>query len=176
MIPINLQALEPFFTNHLDQAYANFILQGLSQGFRVGYSMATNKLVSRRKNHPSSQEQAAAVDDRMLSELTAGMLLGPLPPPQKVLVHVSPIGVVPKPHQPDKWRMITDLACPRSSSVNDGISPDLCSLHYASVDDAVAIIWQLGSDTLLIKLDINDAHRIVPVHSVDYHLLGISWR
>ena len=176
MTPINLPALEPFLTTHPDQAYANFIRQGLSQGFRIGYSTATNKLISRRKNHPSSQEQAAAVDERILSELTAGRLFGPLPPPQNVLVHVSPLGVVPKPHQPDKWRMITDLSCPRSSSVNDGISPDLCSLRYASVDDAISIVRRLGSKTLLIKLDIKDAYRIVPVHPADYHLLGISWR
>ena len=87
--PINLPALEPFLTTHPDQAYANFIRQGLSQGFRIGYSTVTNKLISRRKNHPSSQEQAAAVDERILSELTAGRLFGPLPPPQNVLVHVK---------------------------------------------------------------------------------------
>ena len=72
--------------------------------------------------------------------------------------------------------MITDLSCPRSSSVNDGISPDLCSLRYASVDDTISIVRRLGSNTLLIKLDIKDAYRMVPVHPADYHLLGISWR
>lgn len=74
-----------------------------------------------------------------------------------------PIGIVPKPHQPDKWRMITDLSCPRSSSVNNGISLHLCSLCYSSVDDAVAIVRQIGRETLLIELDIKDAYRIVPV-------------
>ena len=48
-------------------------------------------------------------------------------------------------------------------------------MQYASVDDAVNIIQQLGRDTLLAKLDIKDAYRIVPVHPADYHLLGISW-
>ena len=60
--------------------------------------------------------------------------------------------------------------------MNDGIPPELCSLHYASVDDAVALIQQLGQDTQLIKLDIKDAYRIVPVHPADYNLLGITWR
>ena len=49
-------------------------------------------------------------------------------------------------------------------------------MHYASVDDAVAIIQQLGQDTQLIKLDIKDTYRIVPVHPADYNLLGITWR
>ena len=159
-----------------DQAYAAFIRQGLSQGFRIGCSTATTHLISRCKNHPSAHDRTTAVDERILSELSAGRLHGPIPPPQKALVHISSIGVVLKPHQPDKWRMITDLLYPRSASVNDGISPNLCSLHYSSVDDAVALIRQLGRNTLLIKLDIKDAYRIVPVHPADYPLLGISWR
>ena len=66
-----------------------------------------------------------------------------------------------------------DLSCPRGSSVNDGIPTDPCSLQYASVDDAVAIIQQLGRDTQLVKLDLKDAYRIVPVHLADFPLLGI---
>ena len=41
------------------------------------------------------------------------------------------------------------------------------------MDDAVEIIRHLGRDTQLVKLDIKDAYRIMPV---DYHLLGVSWR
>ena len=52
--------------------------------------------------------------------------------------------------------------------MNDGIPPDLCSLQYASVDDAVRVIQRLGRGTQLIKLDIQDAYRIVPVHPSDY--------
>ena len=40
----------------------------------------------------------------------------------------------------------------------------------------MALIRRLGRDTLLIKLDIKDTYRIVPVHPADYPLLGISWR
>ena len=75
-------------------------------------------------------------------------------------------------HPDQAYATFTDLSCPQSSHVNDGISADLCSLHYASVYDAMAIIRELGSDTLL-KLDIKDAYRIVPVHPADYHSLGI---
>lgn len=34
----------------------------------------------------------------------------------------------------------------------------------------------LGKGTQLVKLDIKDAYRIVPVHPADYHLLGVAWR
>jgi hypothetical protein len=36
---------------------------------------------------------------------TAGRLLGPLPPLLSQLVQTSPIGLIPKPHQPGKWRL-----------------------------------------------------------------------
>ena len=60
--------------------------------------------------------------------------------------------------------MICDLSAPVGTSVNDGISPELCSVQYSTVDDAVGIIRQLGRDTQLVKLDIKDAYRIIPVH------------
>jgi len=119
---------------------------------------------------------ANVVDERIASEINAGRLLGPIQQHQISAVDTSPLGLVPKNHQVNKWRMICDLSSPRGHSVNDSIPPELCSLHYASVDDAVAIIQQLGQDTQLIKLDIKDAYRIVPVHPADYNLLGIMWR
>ena len=60
--------------------------------------------------------------------------------------------------------MICDLSSPYGGSVNDGISPELCSLRYAKVEDAVNVIRQLGRVTQLVKLDIKDGYRIVPVH------------
>ena len=86
------------------------------------------------------------------------------------------MGLVPKPYQANKFRLIVDLSHPAGASVNDGISPTLCSLRYTLVDEAVSIIKQLGRGTQLVKLDIKDAYRIIPVHPADYHLLDISWK
>ena len=69
-----------------------------------------------------------------------------------------------------------DLSHPEGRSVNDRIEPELCSLKYISVDDAVRVVLELGLDTLLAKLDIQSAYRILPVHSPDRKLLGMSWR
>ena len=107
--------------------------------------------------------------------MLAGRLYGPIPSQHLPGIHVSPLGLIPKAHQTNKWRLIVDLSNPAGSSTNDGIDPTLCSLCYASVDDAVNIIQRLGRNTLLLKLDIKDAYRIVPVHPADYHLLGIRW-
>ena len=62
------------------------------------------------------------------------------------------------------------------SSVNDFIPSDFCSVHYASVDDAVRIIKKLGIGYTLAKADDWSAFRIIPVHPKEYHLLGMKWR
>ena len=89
---------------------------------------------------------------------------------------VSPIGLIPKPHQPGRWRLIVDLSLPRGSSVNDAISVDRFHLHYTSVLEAAALIRHLGKGTLLAKIDLHQAYRMVPVHADDHPLLGIQWQ
>ena len=70
--------------------------------------------------------------------------MGPLPPGKVEQVHMSPLGLVPKPHS-DKRRLTVDLLAPTRFSVNDGISENFCSLMYASVDDVVSIIQNTWS-------------------------------
>ena len=84
------------------------------------------------------------------------------------------MGVIPKAHQPDRWRFIVDLSSPRAASVNDGIAPNLCSLSYVSIDVAARKICELGTGAMMAKLDIQSAYRHIPVHPDDRHLLGIS--
>ena len=86
------------------------------------------------------------------------------------------MGLVPKGHNTGRWRLIVDLSSPRWASVNDGISEDLCSLRYASLDDALRLICHFGLGCQLVKMDLKDAYRVVPVHPDDQHLLGISWK
>ena len=69
-----------------------------------------------------------------------------------------------------------DLSSPKGSSVNDGISSDLCSLSYISIDDVSRVIASFGRGTLLAKIDIRSAYRIVPVHPDDRPLLGMHWK
>ena len=68
------------------------------------------------------------------------------------------------------------MSHPKGSSINDGISPELCSLAYASIDDAVKIILQQGRGAELAKLDVANAYRIIPVHPEDRSLLGMRWK
>lgn len=57
----------------------------------------------------------------------------------------------------------------------DGIDPKLCSLHYTSVDTAIAQILFISQRALLAKVDIEQAYRNVPVHPDDRLRLGMRW-
>lgn len=174
--PIALERLRPFFRSHPDQGFAELVFNGLSGGFPVGFDHREQQLRPSRRNHPSALANPAVVDERLAAEVAAGRLLGPLPYQVAQLVHTSPMGLVPKSRQPGKFRLIVDLSSPDRFSVNDGISEDLCSVRYASVDDAISTIRTLGRGTEMAKLDLKDAYRMVPVHPQDYHLLGVEWK
>ena len=56
--------------------------------------------------------------------------------------------------------MVVDLSSPRGRSVNDGVDQQLCSLCYLSIDDTLQFITQLGTDTLLLKIDLKNTYRV----------------
>ena len=107
-------------------------------------------------------------------EVKARRLEGPFALTEATAVHISSIGIVSK-TQPGKWHLIVDLSHPQVGSVNDGIDPSVCSLKYASVDEAQEVIRQWGPGTLLVKLDLQAAYHMVPVHPTDHYLLGFIW-
>ena len=174
--PVRIDLLEPYLDAHPDRLYATYMAEGLRHGFRIGFTYRNAQIdQSRRTHHPSCNENPQVVSERIQAEVQAGRLLGPLPPNSLPMVHVSPLGLVPKSHQPNKFRLIVDLSSPVGRSVNDGIPSEPCSLKYASVDDAVSIVKALGKGSLLVKIDLKDAYRMIPVHPDDYHLLGVTW-
>ena len=97
-----------------------------------------------------------------------GRVLGPFKHPPFDNFRVSPLGVIPK-KQPGKYRMIHHLSFPHGGSVNDFIPSESCSVHYASVDDAVRDIKKLGKGCTLAKTDVRSAFRIIPVHPKEHH-------
>ena len=68
------------------------------------------------------------------------------------------------------------MSYPKGRSINDGIPKELCSMTYITIDDAITKILTLGSGTLLAKIDIKSAFRLMPVHPADRHLLAMEWK
>ena len=170
--PVDVGRFGMYLRSHPDQRFVQYVLQGLSEGFRIG-AEGSIEFQSSARNHSSSRENPEFVSSYIRSECSAGRLLGPLPP--SPLVHVSPIGLVPKNDQPGAWRMIVDLSHPQGHSVNDAIPSTLCSPQYPSIDDAVAVVLSLGRHTQLVKVDLKSAYRVLPVHPLDRQLLGVRW-
>ncbi len=68
-----------------------------------------------------------------------------------------------------------DLSFPRGHSVNDGIEPELCMLHYTFVDEACRQVVARGRGMVLAKFDVEGAFGTVPVHPDDWRLLCMKW-
>ena len=174
--PLRLSAWEAELRYYPDGEFAQYLLDGIKEGFRIGFDYTSHSCTSASKNMRSAYEHPEPIDRYIEQEIAMGRIIGPLPDEWKGGIHVSRFGVIPKPHQPGRWRLITDLSSPPGRSVNDGVESHLCSLSYASVDDAVVRIRRLGRGVSLAKFDIASAYRTVPVHPVDRLLLGMVWR
>ena len=172
--PLKLGAWERALAAHPDAEYTQYLLRGIREGFRIGYDRRS-PLRSAGANMPSANERAEVVDEYLSKECAEGRMVGPLNPKDWLGIHTSPFGVIPK-STPGKWRLITNLSAPQHYSVNDGISRDLSSLSYITVDSIVEQVRALGRGTQLAKMDIQSAYRVVPVHKDDRCLLGVKWR
>ena len=49
-------------------------------------------------------------------------------------------------------------------------------MSYCSIDDAYDFVNQLDLGTLLSKIDLKDAFRLIPINPSEWNLLGIHWR
>ena len=162
--------------DHPNQALVQYILSGIRGGFRIGFNYGKAACKPARCNLLSAETNPEVVAAYLQEEVALGRVVGPLPVGSIPGVQVSPFGVIPKGHTPGKWRLIVDLSSPSGCSVNDGIFPDLCSLSYINVDDIGRVVASLGRGTLLAKVDLKSAYRIVPIHPEDRPLLGMQWK
>ena len=89
-------------------------------------------------------------------------------------VHINRFGVIPKKHQPGKWRLISDLSYPEGRSVNDLITPKWCSLSYISVEQVATEALLKGKGALIAKIDVKSAYRLIPVYPGDRKWLGME--
>ena len=81
-----------------------YLVQGIRQGFRLGFGYGEVQLRSASRNMRSAEDNAEVVEQYLAKECGLGRVVGPLALDDSV--HVSRFGVIPKPHQPGKWRLI----------------------------------------------------------------------
>ncbi len=161
---------------HPDGIFGRYIVAGLKEGFHIEFRYGSITCQSARTNMQSATLNPQVVDQYLEKEVSLGRVAGPMAVEESLGVQVNRFGVIEKPHQPGKFRLIVDLSFPEGHSVNDGIEPELCSMQYTSVDRAVDMVLGHERGALLAKFDIESAYRVVPVHPDDRPLLGMRWR
>ena len=172
--PLKAEVLELELKDLPDKRCAQFVIWGISEGFRIGFQYSTHQWSSANRNMQSTLSHPRVVEEYLEKEIALGKVVGPAS--KDLQVQINRFGVIPKGHQKDKWWLILDLSYPTGHSVNDGIELELCSLSYTSVDHAAGLIIAQGGGTLQAKLDLKSAYRMVPVHPEDRQLLGMKWK
>lgn len=176
--PLQAEAWQRMLAEHPDRELVEWMVRGIQQGFRVGFQQDPGVLKHTRQNLSSVRQHPEVVQEYLDKEQKMGRVFVVGKPEQaEVLgVHCSPFGVIPKKGKVGRWRLIVDLSSPAGGSVNEGISAELSSLSYTSVDEVMRKVLELGKGTLLAKADIKQAYRNVPVHPMDRGLLGMQWQ
>ena len=137
------------------QQVAQPTVQQITQPTVQQVAQPTVQQVAQPKNAKSAYSSPQTITTAILKELKAGHAVGPFKKPPFPNFVVNSLGLRPKKN--GGHRIIMDLSQPISDSVNDNINKEEFSLHYATVDDAVKMINQLGQHTQLAKVDIQHA-------------------
>ena len=166
--PLNFELFEANLTLYPDMAKANFVLQGIKEGFRLGCDKPVT-LKSGRRNKLSAYQHSGVIDAYFANEVKLGCVVGPFDAPPVQDLYVSSFGVIPKKGQPDKWRLIVDLSSPQGHSINNRIDPESWHLQYIKMDDIIKMVSKFGLDALMAKFDIESAYRNIAIHPLDHH-------
>ena len=68
-----------------------------------------------------------------------------------------------------------DLSQPQGSAINEGINKEEFVVNYTHFDKATELVRNSGRQSLMTKVDIQHAFRLLPVLPVQLILLGMSW-
>ena len=123
--PLRVDNWKRMLTDHPNRPLVEFFINGLPEGFRIGFREQSTLLKSAKQNLSYALQHPDIVQNYLTEEIALGLVAGPFPKSSAPQTQVSQFGVIPKNHQPNKWRLIVDLSHPIGGSVNEGI-PRCC--------------------------------------------------
>ena len=173
-IPLKPEAWHRHCKDYPDKEVIDAIVGITRFGARIGYNGA-RKGQRIARNLPNADDLPELLKEDIVEQeghdrLTRHNSLNALPP----CFFSSPLGLVDKPN--GKKRRIHHLSHPPGESVNDGIPETFGEIAYASIDEVISVIRQLGQGAIMIKRDFADAFRQIPVSPIDSPLLGFSFQ
>ena len=151
--PLKVNNWKRKLARHPNRQLVEFFIAGLTDGFQIGYKEQPKPLRSAKRNLSCALQHPDTVQKYLTEEIACGHVAGPFPSSLAPLAHISRFGVIPKNHQPNKWRLIVDLSHPIDGSVKGGIPKALCSLKYITVDSAIECIKQIGQGIYIASQD-----------------------
>ena len=168
---IDIDKFEKLLVDHPNKFLVNYIVDGLRNGFDIGFKGEFS--ATRPPNLKSANQNKDSIQQAIEKEIKRGHTAGPFPHPPFPNTHCSPIGAAPK--KDGTVRLIMDLSQPHGSSINDDISKEQFSIEYSHFDDAVDLVNRKGRGSLMCKLDIKHAYRLLPVRPDQWHHLCYYW-
>ena len=107
-----------------------------------------------------------------------GYLSGPFETIPFSTYRINPLGIAVGKYS-GKKRLIVDLSAPHNDSdnpsLNELIDKEEFLLQYVSIDDAIKNIKKLGPGALLMKTDITDAFKIIPLAPEMWPFHCVQW-
>jgi hypothetical protein len=169
--PLHIAGWSALLSQHPDRLFVDTLLHIIQYGARIGYCGPRQSIISSNLTSATADPSTLSLD--IARERSHQRIMQvPAPAPATHFI-CSPLGLVPK--GSGGWRRIHHLSYPRGSSVNDHIPADWAALEYTTVDQAIALVAAQGPGAMLIKRDLQDAFRHIPIAPQDLWLLGFCW-
>ena len=167
---MNADAWEELLVGYPDKTFGRTLASIARYGAKLGYQ-GPRKLL-----HSHNLPIAESAKDFLDKELEKNLQLHRVRQYKATPLHgiFSPLGAVPK--DETSWRRIHHLSSPRGGSVNDFIKPEWGCLVYDSFEDALKLVAQAGEGCFMVKRDLADTFRHIPIHPSDWWLMGFEWR
>lgn len=159
-----------------DRMESEFLVDGFSNGFRLGYDGPRNVKIESNNLHLRVGDNFD-LWNKIMIEVEAKRYSGPYSTPDEVFPDchmINPIGLVEKPGKPGKTRLINHYSYPPGSSVNDFIPDNYSKVHYQDFQDAITIALDLLRNTEILEPDLHfsktdavNAFRVLPISYLD---------
>ena len=178
MTPVNVQRLKTELNNHPDHTFVSYLLCGLVHGFHTGIKDLPCYSIECKNLRSAMSQPLNIVADLIDIEVAKGYVIGPFADIPFSNYRINPIGIAVGKYS-QKKRLIVDLSAPHdmefNPSINELIDKEDFSLQYVNIDDAIRIIKQMGHGSLLIKTDITDAFKTIPMLPELWPFHGVKW-
>ena len=166
--------LASYLEGYPNEHIKNKLIMGFTEGFSIGCSNVPPP-------HPLPPNSQAVLDKLHIAqamvdeEVNLGHMLGPYTQPPIPNLICSPLNLVPKAGDPDKHRLIHNLAHPyNKESINTNIPDTEATVTYIKFDKVIKLTVKHGKEAVATKLDFDSTFRLFPIIYSDLCLLGFT--